>query len=386
MRKIETDVTGDVTAHLNRIRHDFVDQIWRQLAFIALICAPISVSRALVTGWLPFYTIQIVLACLAILVVILLRKLSFTVKTGALLLLLWSISLPGILTFGVVATSIWWLVLSCVIASIIVSVRLGAMLAVAGGVVLGLAGYGFVMGTLTYTLDIHTYLTQPVAWITLVMAAGVFVFVVMQSISTYNRSIVGLLHEVRVQRDHIRHLAMHDELTGLPLNTLAEDRIRVAFHSARRRKKIVALLFIDLDGFKSVNDTYSHEAGNLVLKEVANRILGAIRAEDTAARIGGDEFLVILGDLSSTDDAVQLAQRIINDIAVPIPYRQHSIIVGASIGISLFPDHSEEIKVLLQIADAAMYSAKKAGKNGFALGSRNAVSIQPSAPVSRVTS
>lgn len=119
----------------------------------------------------------------------------------------------------------------------------------------------------------------------------------------------------------------------------------------------------------------------MVLKEVANRILGAIRAEDTAARIGGDEFLVILGDLSSTDDAIQLARRIIDDIAVRIPYRQHNIIVGASIGISLFPEHSEDVKVLLQIADAAMYSAKKAGKNGFAVGRRDAVSLQ-STPVS----
>lgn len=381
MKKIEKEMTGDVTEHLNRIRHEFVDQIWKRLFLIALICAPISVSRALVTGWLPFYSIQIVLACVAIMVVILLRKLSFAVKTGALLMLLWSISLPGIITFGVVATSIWWLVLSCVIASIIVSVRMGAILAVAGGVVLAIAGYGFVSGALTYSMDINAYLTQPVAWIALVMSAGVFVFVVIQSISTYNRSIVGLLHEVRVQRDHIQHLAMHDDLTGLPLNSLAEDRIRVAFHSARRRKKMVALLFIDLDGFKSVNDTWSHEAGNVVLKELANRILGAIRAEDTAARIGGDEFLVILGDLSSTEDAVQLAQRIIDDIAVPIAYRQHTIIIGASIGISLFPDHSEEVKVLLQIADAAMYSAKKAGKNGYALGSRDAVTVQ-STPVS----
>lgn len=384
MKKINTDVTGDVTEHLKRIRHEFVDQIWKRIVLIALIFTPISVSRAWVTGWLPFYSMQILLVCIALVVVIQLRKLSIPVKTGALLMLLWAVSLPGIVTFGVVATSIWWLVLSCVIASIIISVRMGAMLAVTGGLVLAIVGYGFVSGSLTYSMDINAYLTQPVAWIALVMAAGIFVYVVIQSISTYNRSIVGLLHEVRVQRDHIRHLAMHDELTGLPLNSLAEDRIRVAFHSARRRKKMVALLFIDLDEFKSVNDTWSHEAGNVVLKEVANRILGAIRAEDTAARIGGDEFLVILGDLSSTDDAVQLAQRIIDDIAVPIPYRQQSITVGASIGISLFPDHSEEVKVLLQIADAAMYSAKKSGKNSFALGSRDAVTVQASSPASGI--
>jgi diguanylate cyclase (GGDEF)-like protein len=345
-----------------------VDQIWKGLLFVALVGAPISVSRATVTGWLPLYSLQIVLALFAIVFVVFLKKIPFRMKSGTLLVLLWAVGLPGILTFGVVATSIWWLVLSCVIASIVISVRAGAVLAVALGLFLGIAAYGFVSGMLTYSMDITDYLTRPVAWLTVMIAGGVFIFIVMQSIGTYNRSIVSLLQEVNNQRDQIQHLAMHDALTGLPVKRLAEDRIRVAFHSARRRYRKVALLFIDLDRFKEVNDTYSHEAGDRVLREVAERLTGAIRGEDTAARIGGDEFLVILSDLSDIDAATQSAERIIQDISMPIFYKTHAITVGASIGISLFPDHSDEMQILLKTADEAMYRIKKSGKNGYAVG------------------
>lgn len=367
--RIELDTSGDVAAHLNRIRHEFVDQIWKRLLFVALVCAPASALRAEVTGWLPLYTLQLTLALFAVIVVVFLDRISFTLKAGALLLILWGIGLPGIITFGVISTSVWWLVLSCVIAGIIISVRAGAVLAVALGLSIGFAAFGYISGMLTYSMDIYTYLTRPAAWLSLALATGVFIYIVIHSIGTYHRSIASLLQEVKVQRDQIQHLAMHDDLTGLPVKRLAEDRIRVAFHSARRRQKIVALLFIDLNFFKTVNDSYSHEAGDLVLQEVAKRLTEAVRGEDTAARIGGDEFLVILGDLSGVESAIQTAERIIHDISMPITYKSSSITVGASIGISLFPEHSDDMQVLLQIADKAMYSIKKAGKNGFAVGS-----------------
>jgi len=369
VKNIELDVSSDVDVHLHRIRHEFVDQIWRSLFFMAVLAAPFSALRAIVTGWLPFYTVHLALALFVVAVFVSLKIISFQLKTSLLLLLLWAIGLPGLLTFGVVSTSVWWLVLSCVVASIVISARAGAVLAVALGVSIGIAGFGFISGMLTYNMDITAYLTRPVAWIALLTASGVFIIIIIQSIGTYNRSIVSLLQEIKTQHDQIQHLSMHDDLTGLPIKRLAEDRIRIAFHSARRRHKMVALLFIDLDHFKSVNDIYSHEAGDLVLQEAAKRLVGAIRSEDTAARIGGDEFLVILGDLSGADAAVQSAERIIHDISQPIVYKTHSITVGVSIGISLFPNHSDDVQVLLKIADEAMYSIKKSGKNGYAFGS-----------------
>jgi len=368
VKKIELDVADEVEAHIQRIRHEFVDQIWRSLFFMALVAAPISALRAIVTGWLPFYTIHLALAVFVVAVFMFLKKMPFQLKSSLLLLLLWAIGLPGILTFGVVATSIWWLVLSCVVASIVISVRAGVLLAVTLGVSLGIAGFGFISGMLVYDMDITAYLTRPAAWIALMIASGIFMIIILQSIGTYNRSIVSLLQEIKTQHDQIQHIAMHDDLTGLPVRRLAEDRIRLAINGARRRQKVVALLFIDLNRFKTVNDIHGHEAGDFVLREVAKRLLGTIRSEDTAARIGGDEFLVILGDLADADAAVQSAERIIRNISLPMAYKTHSITVGASIGIGLFPDHAEEAEALLKIADEAMYSIKNSSKSGYAFG------------------
>jgi diguanylate cyclase (GGDEF)-like protein len=230
-----------------------------------------------------------------------------------------------------------------------------------------LAAVGFVSGRLTLTVDVNMYLTQPTAWATLLIANGMFSVVTLQAIGEYNRSLIKLVQEVKQQRDQIEQLATYDQLTGLPLMRLAEDRIKMAIHSARRSANKIALLFIDLDGFKAVNDTFGHEAGDQVLREVAKRLTGAIRAEDTAARIGGDELLVVLVGLRDSNVAAVVAEKIIRAISAPIAYKTHSIAVGASIGISLFPDHASDAQTLRQLADTAMYTAKKSGKNGFAV-------------------
>lgn len=172
--------------------------------------------------------------------------------------------------------------------------------------------------------------------------------------------------EVNLQRIEMEKLATHDHLTGLPSLRLAEDRLRIACSNARRTQTRVALLFIDLDEFKAVNDTYGHEAGDLVLREIARRLRENVRAEDTAARIGGDEFLVILGNLPDTQAAATVAREIGNALSHPIEIQDHSIISGASIGIAVYPDHTGDVKAMRHIADQAMYQVKRSGKGRFA--------------------
>jgi diguanylate cyclase (GGDEF)-like protein len=138
-------------------------------------------------------------------------------------------------------------------------------------------------------------------------------------------------------------------------------------HAARRAGKKVALLFLDLDGFKTVNDTLGHEAGDYVLKQVAERLMKVTRAEDTVARVGGDEFIVILGALLDGQVAAQCAGRAIGAVCRPMDFAGTSVSVGVSIGIGLFPDHANDAQTLRRVADAAMYTVKRGGKNNFAL-------------------
>ena len=172
--------------------------------------------------------------------------------------------------------------------------------------------------------------------------------------------------ERKMAEEKIRHLANHDALTGLPSLRLAKDRLLLALGLAHRNKALAAVMFVDLDGFKSVNDTYGHDAGDKVLMEVAGRLLSCVRATDTVARMGGDEFMLVATNLHSPDNAAGIAAKATRELARPFTLSQGEATIGASIGIALFPDHAEEADKLVGMADAAMYVVKNSGKNGYA--------------------
>lgn len=163
----------------------------------------------------------------------------------------------------------------------------------------------------------------------------------------------------------IAHLANHDYLTDLPSLRLAKDRLSIALSLARRNKSMTAVMFIDLDGFKSVNDNLGHDAGDYVLKQVASRMLSCVRESDTVARVGGDEFLLVVTELHVPEDAARIAEKIISVVSQPIVYEENQARVGASIGIALYPDQGDDMDRLIRQADTAMYRVKNAGKNGF---------------------
>lgn len=177
-----------------------------------------------------------------------------------------------------------------------------------------------------------------------------------------------LLNEItRRKQKYLFGLAHFDQLTGLPNRTLLFDRLEQAVSVSKRTTREISLLFIDLDGFKPVNDSYGHRIGDMLLKEVASRLLACLREGDTAARLGGDEFVVILLE-SDLGRAVTVAQRILENLRVPYVFGKKTISsISASIGIAEYPEHADEIDELLTAADQAMYVAKNGGKDQFAV-------------------
>jgi len=173
--------------------------------------------------------------------------------------------------------------------------------------------------------------------------------------------------ERKKTEDHLLYLANYDALTNLPNRSLLLDRIDRALTRAPRRNQLVAILFCDLDGFKLINDTYGHNMGDHMLKIAAQRLTTCIRAEDTVARHGGDEFVIILNELTNQHDACQVAQKIINIFSKPFEIRNHQFFIGVSIGITIFPNDGEDAETLLKNADVAMYRVKEQGKNAYQL-------------------
>ncbi|MCU0929323.1 MAG: GGDEF domain-containing protein [Burkholderiaceae bacterium] len=250
------------------------------------------------------------------------------------------------LTLGMTGTGYFWLLLSATFFAVFVSLRSGIVATALSAGVLAVAGIGFVGGVLRAPIDLQAHATSASGWVSFLVVLAVVPLVVMYAAGGIQQHLIALLAQLRDQRDELEaqrvellRLASHDELTGLPLARLALDRLEMALHAAQRRGEKVGVLFVDLDGFKAVNDRHGHLAGDALLRAVAQRLRAAVRAEDTVARVGGDEFVV-----------VAVEQR-----------GGATVRVGASVGLAMFPDDAPDAESLRRRADAAMYRAKNAG-------------------------
>jgi len=171
--------------------------------------------------------------------------------------------------------------------------------------------------------------------------------------------------ELKISEDRLRYLAYHDQLTGLPNRKHFHESIIQSIEWAASNKQLVALLFLDLDGFKEVNDTRGHDMGDLLLKVVAKRLTGCLRGSDTVSRLGGDEFTVILPGIPKPEDAAIVAEKIVRTLAKGFILEGHTIYITVSIGISIYPLDGENMDALMKNADSAMYRAKQLGRNQF---------------------
>lgn len=171
--------------------------------------------------------------------------------------------------------------------------------------------------------------------------------------------------ELRQAENRLRRMAYFDTLTGLPNRDLLTERLSQALALAQDHNRLVAVLFLDLDGFKRINDTHGHDMGNLLLKAVSQRLTGCLRGSDTVARLGGDEFVVLLPAVPSASDVTRVAEKILNRLCQKFLLEETHLQITTSIGISLYPTHGKDMDTLLKQADLAMYTAKSLGKNRY---------------------
>ncbi len=215
--------------------------------------------------------------------------------------------------------------------------------------------------------DAHSQVLQRVrelrsaSWLSLLGllgSASILIFLLAREVRTTRR----LLVRTEQSRTRIEHLAHHDPMTGLPNRRLFEDRLIQALAVAARARRKLALLYVDLDGFKEINDTLGHRAGDELLKALSERLSTTVRGGDTIARLGGDEFAVIQVELRTPPDAAILAERLMTAMATPVRVGQHDVVIGASVGIALFPDDGSTADELRANADVALYAAKSSGR------------------------
>ena len=171
--------------------------------------------------------------------------------------------------------------------------------------------------------------------------------------------------ERKYVQEQMEYQAYHDHLTNLPNRLLFRDRIGMALAHARRKSRKAAVMFLDLDQFKHVNDTLGHTVGDRLLQVIGSRLAGCVRAEDTVARMGGDEFTILLADLNDPSGASSVAQKVLDSVRDPVVVDEHELRMTTSIGIALFPDDGDDVETVLQFADRAMYRAKELGRDNY---------------------
>ncbi len=176
---------------------------------------------------------------------------------------------------------------------------------------------------------------------------------------------LGVLEQLKQNESRLEHIAHHDPLTGLPNRLLFVDRLEQGIIKAKRTQSLIALMFIDLDRFKEINDSFGHPTGDKLLKKVAERLKDEIREGDTIARLGGDEFTVILDELEHPETASKIAEKLLQSLEEPIVDQEQNFFLSASIGISIYPQDGKDANTLIRNADSAMYKAKEQGRNAY---------------------
>jgi len=179
--------------------------------------------------------------------------------------------------------------------------------------------------------------------------------------------IIRDITEIKKNEEKLKHQAYFDSLTGIPNRTLFLDRSVIALSQAKRSKEGMAIIFIDLDEFKELNDTLGHDAGDIMLKTVSERFINCARKSDTVSRRGGDEFTILMSRISNIDDAIKLAERILDSNKSAISIKGKMVFPKTSIGISIYPQDGDSVEILINNADKAMYIAKESGKNQYSI-------------------
>ncbi|MDD5328524.1 MAG: diguanylate cyclase [Sulfuricella sp.] len=186
-----------------------------------------------------------------------------------------------------------------------------------------------------------------------------------QGETTHYVAIFADITEHKQAEEHVRHLAHYDVLTDLPNRTLFNDRLGQALIQAQRNRCKAAVMFLDLDRFKVINDTLGHNVGDLLLQEVAVRLSESVRQGDTVSRLGGDEFVILLPEVGAAEDADRVARKLLHAVSLPFRLEGRELNVSTSIGISFYPDDGRNANALVKHADVAMYRAKEAGRNNY---------------------
>lgn len=293
------------------------------------------------------------------------RRLTMPRKIHILAILFLAVGSTGLLSYGLVANTLLLFILPLFLAGEYLNKKAYFLYLVVSFLVY--AALAFIVVVLGYSPPGYSegYHTTLPAWIIPITGAFTFVVVITAVCSIRRRQMTKLNRELEDKNRQIAALADHDELTGLPIMRVFKEHLYLAIQASKREERLIAVCFLDLDGFKRVNDSHGHAAGDEVLKHVSRQLESTVRPQDVVARKGGDEFLILLNSLKNEVANIEdICHRILDAVQKPMTYENTPLQVSASIGVAALDTKDTTIEALIKGADSAMYEVKRSGKGG----------------------
>jgi diguanylate cyclase (GGDEF)-like protein len=350
---------------LRQIHSVYIDKIIKGTFVLSLLTLPISVFFLITSyghnfTYLPSFSLVV-----SGFLLFLKDKISDRTKAKIISALFIFAAIISWYLMGIVGSGLIWFFVSCFILMTVYSLRSIIIFGVIFIFYATVVSILFVNGTLEFPSTIKVEMLDPLFWLQEIISIAIVTFFLITALNHFQKNLLSLIEQVDAQKKQLAYLANHDTLTNLPTLRLADERLNMAIELAKRKKEMVAVLFLDLDGFKDINDTYGHQAGDEVLKMIAERLVKQCRSFDTVCRVGGDEFLIVLAELTTVEDVNVICQRLIDHVSKDILFEESLLTVGVSIGVSLYPQNSDNAVELKKQADDVMYKVKKSGKNHF---------------------
>lgn len=314
---------------------------------------------------MPIYAVHICMSLVVIFVNWFKKSMPMSFKGIVITSFLMIVGLVSILTFGLSGIGTLFAGVCGYFSNLLWGSKAAIKITTIYILLLCLLAFLYINNILTPSVDLNIYVVSIKSWLINIVSLIIVTLMLIGPTEEFIKQHEKLILEISNKNEEIEHLANHDKLTGLPSLRLADDRLEQAIAIANRNNSKSVLMYMDLDGFKSINDKYGHDAGDKILTSISHRFQDIIRSTDTCCRIGGDEFLLIIPDVN---DVTTIEQKciIFNELArEPVEYGNSKLAVGVSIGVAIYPDNASDAKSLRNCADQAMYDVKKSGKSHY---------------------
>lgn len=364
---LEKDPPSEPTAPqlvIENAKQQALSQIVFCFAVVGAIGGPLSVARTVVTGWQAIYALHIVISIGAILLWVFSGKLPYRIKFWSLISVMWCVGVAGLVKYGMLGSGTWWLASSALLGGMLASRQIGLLLASGAIVVTTLVAYCYTSGifALRPAIEVSDYMHSPITWATYLVSVVWLPMIIFTSFSRFSGLITSLANETAAAQAELYRMASVDTLTGAVRPHILQARLEYELLKGKRSQAGVGVIFIDLDNFKPINDTYGHAAGDAILVEVVRRARGALREEDIIARIGGDEFIVAITGVTTEEPLAKVAEKLKRAVEQVFYYQGRKLDIGFSLGMASSLGNDLSVEQLISAADQRMYRDKRGGR------------------------